>query len=432
MAEWTDEQFAASVRGELMDDILPFWRGRTVDEQRGGFIGEMSNDLQIRDDAPKGLILNARLLWSFSAFYRYTQDDRDRALAQRAYEYLTTRFLDERHGGYFWELSPAGDVLDDKKKVYGQAFCIYALAEYHRTFDEPAALRHATDVFDLIESYASDTQHGGYFEVMSRDWRPCEDMRLSDKDMNEKKSMNNHLHILEGYTNLVRVWPERSSSWRGRPALVLKKQEQGQDALVTEEQGRDALATRLRELIELFGRHIVDPEQAHFQHFFDEAWTPKSYSYTFGHDIEGSWLLCEAAEVLGSPRVLEQVRSLAATMARAALEEGLDKDGGLFYEGRGGQIINSNKEWWPQAEAVVGFYNAWQLTGDAAFRDAAVRCWRFIQDRVVDRERGEWFWCIRPDGTPDPAQPKVSAWKGPYHNGRCCLEVLRRVHNSKS
>ncbi|MGE5296084.1 MAG: AGE family epimerase/isomerase [Solirubrobacterales bacterium] len=399
MPQRTDEQFVASVRQELLGDILPFWRGRTVDERRGGFIGEMSNDLRIRDDAPKGLILNARILWSFSAFYRYTQDHRDRMLARRAYEYLTGHFLDQRHGGYFWELDPAGNVLDYKKKIYGQAFCVYALAEYSRAFNDSAAIRQAADVFDLIEAYASDDQYGGYFETMSRDWRPCEDMRLSDKDMNEKKSMNNHLHVLEGYTNLVRV---------SREARFVE---------------------RLRDLIELFCQHIVNREQTHFQHFFDEAWTPKSDSYTFGHDIEGSWLLCEAADVLGSAKLSELVRSLAGKMARAVLAEGLDQDGGLFYEGRGGQIINPNKEWWPQAEAVVGFYNAWQLTGDAAFHDAAVRCWQFIQDRVVDHERGEWFWCIRPDGTPDPAQPKVSAWKCPYHNGRCCLEIIRRIYN---
>lgn len=397
MPQWTDEQFGASVREELTSDILPFWRSRTVDERRGGFIGEMANDLRIRDDAPKGLILNARILWSFSAFYRHTRDERDRDLARRAYDYLTERFLDPQHGGYFWELDPIGKVLDDKKKIYGQAFCIYALAEYARAFDDPAALRQASDVFDLIESYASDSQYDGYFEVMSRDWRPCEDMRLSDKDMNEKKSMNNHLHVLEGYTNLVRA---------SREARFVE---------------------RLRDLVELFCRHIVNPERTHFLHFFDEAWIPRSDSYTFGHDVEGSWLLCEAADVLGSERVSELVRPMATKMARAVLEEGLDRDGGLLYEGRGGQVINRNKEWWPQAEAVVGFYNAWQLTGDAAFREAAVSCWQFIQDKVVDRERGEWFWCIRPDGTPDPAQPKVSAWKGPYHNGRCCLEIIRRI-----
>jgi len=398
--EWTDEQLAASVRDELLGDILPFWRSRAVDERRGGFIGQMSNDLRIQDDAPKGLILNARILWSFSAFYRFTREDMDRALARRAYEYLTDHFLDGQYGGYFWELDADGNVLDDKKKIYGQAFCIYALAEYYTTFNESQALRQAVEVFDLIEARARDSQYGGCFEVMSRDWRPCEDMRLSDKDMNEKKSMNNHLHVLEGYSNLVRVLPEARC------------------------------AQSLRDLIGLFQRRIVNTEQTHLQHFFDEAWTPRSDSYTFGHDIEGSWLLCEAAGVLGDRHLSDEVRALAVKMAGAVLDEGLDKDGGLLYEGRDGRIINPNKEWWPQAEAVVGFYNAWQLTRNAAFREAAVQCWQFIKDKVVDHTNGEWFWCIRRDGTPDPDQPKVSAWKGPYHNGRCCLEIIGRSDDS--
>jgi mannobiose 2-epimerase len=395
----SDKELAASARRELLEDILPFWRRHAVDQQRGGFIGQMSNDLRVQEDAPKGLILNARILWTFSAAYEFTKDHQDRALAQRAYEYLMDHFLDEEHGGYFWELGSNGAVLDDKKKIYGEAFCLYALAERHRVFDEPKALEQAVRVFDLIEAHARDDQYGGYFEVVSRDWQPCADMRLSDKDMNEKKSMNNHLHVLEGYANLLRVWPDAR------------------------------LAERLREMIDLFRHHILNSEQTHFQHFFDEAWAPKSGSYTFGHDIEGGWLLCEAAEVLGDESLLMDVRALAVRMARAVLAEGLDTDGGLFYEGRDGRIINPNKEWWPQAEAVVGFYNAWQLTGDNAFREAAVRCWRFIQDHVVDREHGEWFWCIRPDGTPDPAQPKVSFWKCPYHNGRCCLEIIKRIYD---
>ena len=395
MAVWSDRQFAQRARRELLEDILPFWRRLTVDERRGGFIGQMSNDLQVQEDAPKGLILNARILWTFSAAYAHTQDEQDRALARRAYDYLSQHFLDPEHGGYFWELAPDGTVRDDKKKVYGEAFCLYALAEYHRAFHEPQALEQAVRVFDLIEAHARDEHYGGYFEVMSRDWLPCTDMRLSDKDMNEKKSMNNHLHVLEGYTSLLRVWPQ------------------------------PGLAARLRELIGLFRRHILNAEQTHLQHFFDEAWTPRSGSYTFGHDIEGSWLLCEAAEALGDHRLREEAETVAVRMARAVLDEGLDSDGGLFYEGREGRIVNPNKEWWPQAEAVVGFLNAWQLTGDNAFRQAAVRCWQFIQERVVDHEHGEWFWCIRPDGTPDPAQPKVSAWKCPYHNGRCCLEIMR-------
>jgi mannobiose 2-epimerase len=397
MTGLSDKQFAAAARRELLEDILPFWREHTLDERRGGFIGQMSNDLHVQENASKGLILNARILWTFSAAYAYTQDERDRTLARRAYAYLTDHFLDRDHGGYFWELDPYGAVLDDKKKIYGQAFCIYALAEYHRVFNQPQALAQATDTLRLIESRASDPRHGGYLEVMSPDWRPCEDMRLSDKDMNTAKSMNNHLHILEAYTGLLRA---------------------SQDA---------ALAIRLRELIGLFRRQILNAEQTHLRHFFDETWTPQSDSYTYGHDIECSWLLCEAAEALGDPELLAQVRDTAIRMARAALAEGLDKNGGLFYEGRDGRVINPNKEWWPQAEAVVGFYNAWQLTGDEAFREAAVRCWQFIEKRIVDHVHGEWFWCIRPDGTPDPSQPKVSQWKCPYHNSRCCLEIIHRT-----
>ena len=390
-------QLAPDARRELLENILPFWRGRAMDQEHGGFIAEMSNDLRLRTDAAKGLILNGRILWTFSAVCRLTHQVEDQSLAQRAYEYLTRCFLDPQHGGYFWELTPQGQVADDKKKSYGQAFGIYALAEYYRAFREPQALEQAIELFRLLESQARDSQHGGYFEVLSRDWQPVADMRLSDKDLNAQKSMNNHLHVLEAYTNLWRVWPD------------------------------PLLADRLRELIDLFRQRILNPEQTHFRHFFDAAWNPLSDNYTFGHDIEGSWLLAEAAEVLGDEHLLAAVQSVAIKMARAVRQEGLDATGGLCYEGLHGQVIDSGKEWWPQAEAVVGFYNAWQLSQDPGFRDAAVKCWQFIQNRLVDRVHGEWFWRVAPDGKVDANLPKVSAWKCPYHNSRCCLEIIRRA-----
>jgi mannobiose 2-epimerase len=402
MTPLTDEAFAASVRRELLQGILPFWRSRTVDVQRGGFIAEMSNDLRTRPDAAKGLILNARILWTFSAAYRHTRSAEDRALALRAYDFLANHFRDPLHGGYFWELNPDATVRDDKKKIYGQAFCVYALSEYYRNFGEAKALDLAIEVFRCIEQAARDPGHGGYFETLARDWTTCEDVRLSEKDLNEAKSMNNHLHVLEAYAGLLRVWPD------------------------------SLLAQRLGELVDLFERRILNPAKTHLQHFFAEDWTPRSDSYTFGHDIEGSWLLCEAAETLGDARALGRIQAIALGMARAVLQEGLDADGGLFYEARDGNIIDSNKEWWPQAEAVVGFWNAWQLSGDGVFREAAMRCWEFIQQRIVDHAHGEWFWRVSREGTPDLSQPKVSAWKCPYHNGRCCLEILRRVEAGAS
>ena len=303
-----------------------------------------------------------------------------------------------KHGGAFWRLDDAGRVMDNSKKIYGQAFCIYALAEFHRAFGSAAALARAKELFELIERHAHDAKGGGYIEICNRDWSEAgADARLSDKDMNEKKSMNDHLHVLEAYTNLYRVWKE------------------------------PRVEQRLRELIRLFQERILDARTLHFQHFFDEAWNVRSDTYTFGHDIEGTWLLCEAAEFLGDATLLKSVHAMAVRMAEVALNEGVAGDGALCYEGKGGKIIDPGKECWPQAEAVIGFLNAFQISGDKKFLAAARRVWNFIEDKLVDRVHGEWFWRINPDGQPDPKLPKVSEWKGPYHATRACLEIIRRL-----
>jgi mannobiose 2-epimerase len=308
------------------------------------------------------------------------------------------RFWDAQHGGAFWRLDDAGRVIDDSKKIYGQAFYIYALAEYHQAFGGKAALERAIQLFELIERHAHDPRHGGYIEVCRRDWSEAgAEARLSDKDMNEKKSMNNHLHILEAYTNLYRAWPE------------------------------PRVAERLRELIQLFEQRILDARTQHFQHFFDETWRVRSDSYTFGHDIEGTWLLCEAAEVLGDAALLKQVQGVVLPMVEVVLKEGIAADGALYYEGKGGKIIDPGKECWPQAEAVIGFLNAFQLSGDRKYLQTSLRAYDFIENRLVDRAHGEWFWRINEDGKLDPKLPKVSEWKGPYHGSRMCLETLHRL-----
>jgi mannobiose 2-epimerase len=388
---------ADAVRRELNDHLLPFWLERAVDETHGGFIGRMSNDGTIDPRASKGLILNARLLWTFSATFRCNEDPRCRNLAQRAAGYLEQHFWDTAHGGTFWLLDAEGNVLDDKKKIYGQAFCIYAAAEMYQTFGTGAALEHAQQLFNLIEIHSRDRKHGGYIEVCNRDWSPAEDARLSDKDMDAQKSMNNHLHVLEAYTHLYRIWPDAT------------------------------LRERLAELLDLFERRIADPDTGHLHHFFDASWQPQSADYTFGHDIEASWLLCEAAEVLGDAKLTSRAEQLALRLAQVTLAEGLDDDGGLFYAGQSGEITDRNREWWPQAEAVVGFLNAYVLAKDEAFLDAARRAWDYIEKYFVDKEHGEWFWRIGPDGTPDPNEPKVSQWKSPYHNVRACLEIIDRL-----
>jgi mannan endo-1,4-beta-mannosidase len=390
-----------AIEGELRSNLLPFWRERSLDHVRGGFIAEMANDGTIRGDAAKGLVLNARLVWTFAALYRQLGDARDLELARRAYEYLEAKFRDREHGGYVWRVDPHGRPLDRSKKVYGQAFCIYALSEYYLATKESGALEAARRVYELIERHARDRRYGGYIESRAPDWSVTTELRLSDGDMNAPKSMNTHLHLLEAYTNLYRAWPD------------------------------PGLAARLRELVDLFGRHILHrgggPGSGHLRHFFDERWNVRSDTYTYGHDIEATWLLDEAAEALGDERLTAEVRRWGVETARTVLSEALGADGGLAYEGRDGHVIDSRRDWWCQAEAVVGLWHAYSLTGEERFSEAAARVWAFIAGRLVDRVNGDWFWRIREDGSVDPGQPKVSEWKCPYHSVRMCLEMMRRI-----
>jgi mannobiose 2-epimerase len=398
MATITPQEFAQAVRAELLGDIVPFWSERALDRERGGFVGHLSREGVVDPTAPKGLILNARLLWTFSAFARELGDAACLKIAERAYDYLEAHFWDREHGGAFWEVAPDGQPRDMKKKVYGQAFLAYGLTEFHRAAGSEPALRRAIKVFELIETHARDESRGGYRETYERDWRLAADARLSAIDLNEQKSMNNHLHVMEAYTNLLRVWPN------------------------------DRLRTSLVALIEIFLATIVDARTHHLRLFFDDAWTVKSDRISFGHDIEASWLLCEAAEVVGDASLTRRVHAQALRTAEATLLEGVDADGGLLYEaGPEGRLADSDKHWWPQTEALVGFLNAFELSRESRYYAAAWNTWRFIERRLLDRQYGEWFYKVSRSGEPDLAQPKISTWKCPYHNGRMCLEALRRL-----
>jgi cellobiose epimerase len=394
----TARNLATRVREHLFGHLLPFWCGPALDREQGGWMGWLANDLKPDRTQPKGLILNTRILWTFSAAHRVRQEAVDHELADRALDFVMNKFWDAKHGGAFWRLDDTGQMRDAHKKIYGQAFYIYALAEYHLAFNSPPVLDRAKELFELVERHGHEPKHGGYLEVFQRDWTDAgPEARLSDKDLNAKKSMNTCLHVLEAYTTLYRAWQE------------------------------PRLAGRLRELIRIFEQKILDATTMHFHHFFDASWKVLSDSYTFGHDIEGSWLLCEAAEALADSGLQKRMAAVALRMARAALSEGVLGDGSICYEGRAGRIIDRGREWWPQAEALVGFLNAYQISRDFKYLEAAERVWLFIEQNLMDRVHGEWFWRITPDGQPDPKLPKVSEWKGPYHSGRACLEALRRL-----
>jgi cellobiose epimerase len=390
-----------SIERELKDNILAFWMKHTVDEQRGGFHGEIGNDLTVFPEAERSLVLNTRILWTYAAAYRMYKDEAYLAMAERAFDYLTSHFVDREYGGLYWMVDASGQPASTKKQVYGQAFAIYAMTEYYRATGREEAFERAAQLYRLLEKYSYDPKYKGYIEALSREWKETEDLSLSGKDLNEKKSMNTHLHVLEAYTNLFRVWKS------------------------------DELRSSLKELIEVSIRHIVDPRTAHFILFFDEAWNVKSHEVSYGHDIEGSWLLLEAAEVLGDAALLEEVKRVAVRMAEATLKEGIDRDGGIFNEADAeGKLIDKNKDWWPQAEAVVGFYNAYQMTGEERYLTAAQNTWRYIEEFIVDKTNGEWFWGATPEGKPIQGRTKVNAWKCPYHNSRACFEMIERIRGT--
>ena len=387
----------ADVQRELKEGLVPFWQTRVLDYQNGGFIGHMDNDGEIDRRSVKGLILNTRLLWSYSALYQFTKDDSFKTLARRAFDYLADNFIDDQFGGAFWLLDFKGNFLDARKKTYGQAFFIYALAEYYKVVQEKQIIELASHFFDMLQAYAYDPEHGGYFEAFERNWKGADDLRLSAVDMNEKKSMNTHLHILEAYTNLLSVWENKN------------------------------IESKLSETLNIFLNNIIDSETHHLQLFFDETWTRKSNKFSFGHDIEGSWLLVEAANALRDPQILEKIKPIALKMASAVLEQCVDSDGGIFYEGDGKTIIDMDKHWWPQAEAVVGFLNAYQLSGEEKYAKAAIKTWSFIEKHIIDKKEGEWFWRVSQDRKVYPEDPKVSEWKSPYHTCRACIEIINRI-----
>jgi mannobiose 2-epimerase len=391
------EKLRERVELELRGDILPFWLKYAVDDEYGGFRGQIANDLTIDPLAHKGLILNARILWTFAKAYKVYGEEVYRLTARRAYEYLRQFFWDAEFGGVYWMVDHLGNPVETKKRIYGQAFTVYALAEYAAASSEKEPLEKAIALHRMIEDVSHDGDNGGYFETYERDWKLAGEQRLSEVDMDEKKSMNTHLHLLEAYANLLRIWND------------------------------DTLRERLRELLRIFLDHIIDPETRHFRMFFDEAWHDHSDRFSYGHDIEGSWLICEAAEILGDRAILEETRTAAVSMAQAVYEQALDKDGGLFYEGRGKEIIDTDKQWWPQAEAVVGFRNAYEISGKDYFLRASEKSWEFIERYIVDRQHGEWYWLVSSDGTPSNDMYKVDPWKCPYHNSRTCFEVMERL-----
>lgn len=384
---------------ELRENILPFWLKHAPDRERGGFVGQIDHDMTVHRDGPRGVLLTSRIVWTFSAAHRRFGNAEYREMADRGYRDLLDRAWDKQHGGVFWTVMPDGRPAEAGKHIYGQAFALYALSEYARAFNHTEAKERAIALYRLIEAKAGDRVHGGYFEGFTRDWRPAE-KTLQLLGTSAPKSQNTHLHIMEAYTNLLRIWPDPE------------------------------LRVRQRALVELMLTRVMDSKTHHLGLFFAADWSPLSHEVSYGHDIEFAWLVVEAAEGLGDEALLKRAKTAAVAIADVTLRKGVDADGGVFNEGTLTTVTKPAKDWWPQAEAAVGFLDAFQLSGEKRFYDAAVRSWNFIEARVIDRAHGDWHGALARDGTPLP-HAKLSVWKCPYHNGRACLELSERLRALK-
>ena len=380
---------------ELESNILPYWMKNTIDPN-GGFLGEINGKGEVVPNAIKGGILNARLLWTFSAAYRVFKKKEYLDIATRAKREIIDKFYDKKNGGTYWSLDATGKPNDTKKQIYQLGFSIYGLSEYNRATGDEEAKEYAIKLFHDIENHSFDKEHNGYYEAFQQDWKPLADVRLSDKEENTPKTMNTHLHILEPYTNLYRIWKD---------AEIEKK---------------------LRNLIELFCDKIL-MKNGHLGLFFDDELNCTSPIFSYGHDIEAAWLMDEAAHVLGDKTVIEKVKKVIHRVTDEADRGFIGPYAGMIHElnSKTGEI-DAHREWWPQCEAIIGYVNAFQRFGNNDYLVKACDVWTFVKNHIIDHEKGEWYWGIHADGTPMLEQDKIGFWKCPYHNSRMCLEVYER------
>ena len=419
-----------TMRSEMQDvlenNILHFWKTKMVDRENGGFYGRIDGHGTLHPEAEKGAILNARILWTFSSAYRILGKPEYLDMATRAKDYIIEHFIDPEYGGVYWSVDYKGNPLDTKKQFYAIGFALYGFSEYARATGDRETLDIALQLYDCIEEHALDREHNGYIEACTREWGRIADMRLSEFDANFPKSQNTHLHIIEPYTNLLRCLKEMHAQESCDYVPVLGSVLPSGVSVPMETM--ISVEASLRNLIDIFTDKILNPETHHLDLFFEMDWKRGAgHLESYGHDIECSWLMHEAALVLGDEKVLRKVEDIVRLVAKAS-EKGLRPDGSMIHEANlDTGHADDDLHWWVQAENVVGWFNLWQHFGDEEAYERAVRCWEYIKSQLIDWDNGEWYWSRRPDGSLNLDDDKAGFWKCPYHNGRMCMEIIERT-----
>jgi len=388
-------QFAQEIYTHLTDKLIPFWES-IKDDEKGGFYGYKDFDLKTDKNYDKGCILNSRILWFFSNAYLLLKDESLREYADHAYRFMKEHCIDHEYGGIFWSVTADGEVSDDTKHTYNQAFAIYALSSYYDASKDEEALTLAKSLVKAIEEHCTD--EFGYLEAFDRKFEPVDNEKLSENGVIAEKTMNTLLHVLEAYTELYRVTG---------------------DAYIGE---------RLKYQLDLFSEKVYNPELGRQEVFFDREWNTLIDLYSYGHDIETSWLIDRALEVLGdeeySKKILPVTRILAENIYKVAYV-----DHSLLSECENGVPLTT-RTWWVQAETIVGFVNLWQRDpSHKEYLEAAEDVWEYIKECFVDKREGsEWYRDVDADRKP-LHEPIVEPWKCPYHNGRMCMEITKRLLN---
>ena len=379
-----------------MSSILDWWMEHMLNKETGFIYGEISGANIPDANAPIGLVLQSRILWTFSAAYNYTQNKVYLNFAHTAYKQLITQFYDKQYGGMFWSVQPNGIPVSTKKQAYGIAFAIYGLSAYYEATKDQAALDKAAELYRCLEMHFYDSVYGGYIECLGNDFSVIEDVRLSDKDQNAIKSMNTHLHVIEAYAKLYTVLPS------------------------------EALKQSVTQLLVIFEQHIIDPTTSQQKLFFEKDWTSTASEVSFGHDIEAAWLLQEAAVITKDALRIEKFTNIAQAMA-SEVAANLSPEGAVYNDyDIHTKVLNKGLDWWPQAEAMVGFLNAFEISGSTIYLQHSLTSWAVINKQFKDARFGEWYWGYDASGNLLNKE-KAGFWKCPYHNSRACIEVANRI-----
>ncbi len=397
------KQWKIELRQHLTKDLIPFWKGMR-DTKNGGFYGYMDTKGKVDKKAEKGCILNSRILWFFSSACTLLGEKSLRPYMDQAYTFLKESFLDKENGGLYWSVTYDGKPADDTKHTYNQAFAIYGLCAYYENTKQLEALDLAGNLYELIEERMRD--EGGYLEAFGVDFTPASNEKLSENGVEATRTMNTLLHVMEAYTELYRV-TKNLGDYR---------------------EMREKVAQNLREMFGIIEKKIYNPVKRRQEVFFDQDYHSLIDLYSYGHDIESAWLIQRGVEVLGEEETKASMMPLVQAMTEETYKQAYVHQSMPAECEKG--VVDERRVWWVQAEAITGFYNGYQNWPERAeYAEAARSIWEFVKTYVMmpGKTPTEWYWYVDKDGKPALEEPVVEPWKCPYHNGRMCMEMIRRL-----